>query len=123
MLNLHVSLFFTFYLYSTRYLLGAIFIHKFSKTGNPNQYACAPEFSAYYSTIKYQELVKQFTKSFVLPMPELKDGADNTDNWDQFYPWGRELMLYLQSMSSNVNQGVVHDADASIKFSLVASRM
>ena len=89
---------------------------KFSKTGNPNQYACAPEFSAYYSTIKYQKLVKQFTKSFVLPMPELKDGADNTDNWDKFYPWGRELMLYLQSKSSNSGQGVVHDADAATIF-------
>ena len=89
---------------------------KFSKTGNPNQYACAPEFSAYYSTIKYQKLVKQFTKSFVLPMPELKDGADNTDNWDKFYPWGRELMLYLQSKSSNSGQSVVHDADAATIF-------
>ena len=96
---------------------------KFSKTGKPNQYACAPEFSAYYSTIKYQELVKPFTKSFVLPMPELKDGADNTDNWDQFYPWGRELMLYLQSMSSNVNQGVVHDADAKTIFAGIQNKI
>ena len=96
---------------------------KFSKTRNPNQYACAPEFSAYYSTIKYQELVKPFTKSFVLPMPELKDGADNTDNWDQFYPWGRELMLYLQSMSSNVNQGVVHDANAKTIFAGIQNKI
>ena len=80
------------------------------------KYACAPEFSVYYSATKYQELVKQFEKSFALPMPELKNGADNTDNWDQFYPWGRELMLYLQSKSSNSGQGVVHDADAATIF-------
>ena len=80
------------------------------------KYACAPEFSVYYSATKYQELVKQFEKSFALPMPELKNGADNTDNWDQFYPWGRELMLYLQSKSSNSEQGVMHDADAATIF-------
>ena len=90
---------------------------KFSKTGTPNQYACAPEFSAYYSTIKYQELVKRFTKSFALPMPELEeDGTEKTTNWDVFYPWGKELMLYLQSNSSNSGQGVVHDADAATIF-------
>ena len=90
---------------------------KFSKTGTPNQYACAPEFSAYYSTIKYQELVKQFTKSFALPMPELEeDGSEKTTNWDVYYPWGKELMLYLQSNSSNSGQGVVHDADAATIF-------
>ena len=80
------------------------------------KYACAPEFSVYYSATKYQELVKQFEKSFALPMPELKDGADNTENWDRFYPWGRELMLYLQSKSSNSGQDVVHDADAATIF-------
>ena len=89
---------------------------KFSETKKPNQYACAPEFSVYYSATKYQELVKQFEKSFALPMPELKDGADNTENWDRFYPWGRELMLYLQSKSSNSGQDVVHDADAATIF-------
>ena len=90
---------------------------KFSKTGTPNQYACAPEFSAYYSTIKYQELVKRFTKSFALPMPELEeDGTEKTTNWDVFYPWGKELMLYLQSNSSNSGQSVVHDADAATIF-------
>lgn len=89
---------------------------KFSKTRNPNQYACAPEFSAYYSTIKYQELVKPFTKSFALPMPELKeDGTEKTTNWE-YYPWGKELMLYLQSKSSNSGQDVVHDADAATIF-------
>ena len=89
---------------------------KFSKTGTPNQYACAPEFSAYYSTIKYQELVKRFTKSFALPMPELKeDGTEKTTNWE-YYPWGKELMLYLQSKSSNSGQDVVHDADAATIF-------
>ena len=89
---------------------------KFSKTGTPNQYACAPEFSAYYSTIKYQELVKPFTKSFALPMPELKeDGTEKTTNWE-YYPWGKELMLYLQSKSSNSGQDVVHDADAATIF-------
>lgn len=90
---------------------------KFSETNKPNQYACAPEFSVYYSATKYQELVKQFTKSFALPMPELeKNGTEKTMNWDMFYPWGKELMLYLQSNSSNSGQGVVHDADAATIF-------
>ena len=91
---------------------------KFSKTGNPNQYACAPEFSVYYSATKYQKLVKPFTftKSFALPMPELKeDGTEKTTNWE-YYPWGKELMLYLQSKSSNSGQDVVHDADAATIF-------
>ena len=89
---------------------------KFSETNKPNQYACAPEFSVYYSATKYQELVKPFTKSFALPMPELKeDGTEKTTNWE-YYPWGRELMLYLQSKSSNSGQGVVHDADAATIF-------
>ena len=90
---------------------------KFSETRKPNQYACAPEFSVYYSATKYQELVKRFTKSFALPMPELeKDGTEKTMNWDMFYPWGKELMLYLQSNSSNSGQGVVHDVDAATIF-------
>ena len=89
---------------------------KFSETNKPNQYACAPEFSVYYSATKYQKLVKPFTKSFALPMPELKeDGTEKTTNWE-YYPWGRELMLYLQSKSSNSGQGVVHDADAATIF-------
>ena len=89
---------------------------KFSETNKPNQYACAPEFSVYYSATKYQELVKPFTKSFALPMPELKeDGTEKTTNWE-YYPWGRELMLYLQSNSSNSGQSVVHDADAATIF-------
>ena len=89
---------------------------KFSETNKPNQYACAPEFSVYYSATKYQKLVKPFTKSFALPMPELKeDGTEKTTNWE-YYPWGRELMLYLQSKSSNSRQGVVHDADAATIF-------
>lgn len=89
---------------------------KFSETNKPNQYACAPEFSVYYSATKYKKLVKPFTKSFALPMPELKeDGTEKTTNWE-YYPWGRELMLYLQSKSSNSGQGVVHDADAATIF-------
>ena len=89
---------------------------KFSETNKPNQYACAPEFSVYYSATKYQELVKPFTKSFALPMPELKeDGTEKTTNWE-YYPWGKELMLYLQSKSSNSGQDVVHDADAATIF-------
>lgn len=89
---------------------------KFSETNKPNQYACAPEFSVYYSATKYQKLVKPFTKSFALPMPELKeDGTEKTTNWE-YYPWGKELMLYLQSKSSNSGQDVVHDADAATIF-------
>ena len=49
-------------------------------------------------------------------MPELKeDGTEKTTNWE-YYPWGKELMLYLQSKSSNSGQDVVHDADAATIF-------
>ena len=97
---------------------------KFSETKKPNQYACAPEFSVYYSATKYQELVKPFTKSFALPMPELDNNNQNKmDNWDQFYPWGRELMLYLQSKSSNSEQGVVYAADAAEIFAGIQNKI
>ncbi len=86
-------------------------------------YACAPEFSVYYSTTKYENLVKPFTKSFALPMPEIEEnGNEKTKNWEN-YPWGEELMIYLQSMSSNVNQGVVHDADAKTIFAGIQNKI
>ena len=86
-------------------------------------YACAPEFSVYYSTTKYKNLVKPFTKSFALPMPEIEEnGNEKTKNWEN-YPWGEELMIYLQSMSSNVNQGVVHDADAKTIFAGIQNKI
>ncbi len=88
------------------------------------KYACAPEFSVYYSATKYQELVKQFEKSFALPMPELGNNNENKmDNWDTFYPWGRELMLYLQSNSSNSGQGVVYAADAKTIFAGIQNKI
>ena len=87
------------------------------------KYACAPEFSVYYSTTKYENLVKPFTKSFALPMPEIdENGNEKTKNWEN-YPWGEELMIYLQSMSSNVNQGVVHDADAKTIFAGIQNKI
>lgn len=86
-------------------------------------YACAPEFSVCYSTTKYENLVKPFTKSFALPMPEIEEnGNEKTKNWEN-YPWGEELMIYLQSMSSNVNQGVVHDADAKTIFAGIQNKI
>ncbi len=88
------------------------------------KYACAPEFSVYYSATKYQELVKQFEKSFALPMPELDNNNQNKmDNWDVHYPWGKELMLYLQSNSSNSGQGVVYAADAKTIFAGIQNKI
>ena len=88
-------------------------------------YACAPEFSVYYSATKYQEeLVKQFEKSFALPMPELDENKQNKmDNWESWYPWGKELMLYLQSNSSNSGQGVVYAADAEQIFAGIQNKI
>ena len=88
------------------------------------KYACAPEFSVYYSATKYQELVKQFEKSFALPMPELDNNNRNKmDNWESWYPWGKELMLYLQSNSSNSGQGVVYAADAEEIFAGIQNKI
>ena len=88
------------------------------------KYACAPEFSVYYSATKYQELVNQFEKSFALPMPELDNNNQNKmDNWDVHYPWGKELMLYLQSNSSNSGQGVVYAADAKTIFAGIQNKI
>lgn len=89
-----------------------------------SKYACAPEFSVYYSATKYQELVKQFEKSFALPMPELDNNNQNKmDNWESWYPWGKELMLYLQSNSSNSGQGVVYAADAEEIFAGIQNKI
>lgn len=89
-----------------------------------SKYACAPEFSVYYSATKYQELVKQFEKSFALPMPELDNNNQNKmDNWESWYPWGKELMLYLQSKSSNSEQGVVYAADAAEIFAGIQNKI
>lgn len=89
-----------------------------------SKYARAPEFSVYYSATKYQELVKQFEKSFALPMPELDNNNQNKmDNWESWYPWGKELMLYLQSNSSNSGQGVVYAADAEEIFAGIQNKI
>ena len=65
------------------------------------QYASGPDFAMYYAVTGYAELANMFTNTFAYAVPELDgSGNDNTANWDN-YPWGREIMEYCQSISSN----------------------
>lgn len=67
-----------------------------------DKYACGPEAAMYYSITGYEQLAKEFTKTFAYALPELnkKTGEDNVTNWTSF-PWGREVMEYCKSISFN----------------------
>ena len=84
------------------------------------KYACGPDFALYESATGYEELVAQFDYSYAYAVPEANtDGTDNNGNWDNF-PWGRELMEYFQSLSTNKNEPVdVSNADAEKIFSTI----
>ena len=72
------------------------------------EYACGPEFAMYYSATGYAELAANFDYTYAFAVPELTtEQQDNTKNWENF-PWGEELMLYLQSISTN------HDWDTDV---------
>ena len=88
------------------------------------KYACGPEFAMYESATGYEELVKLFDHSYAYAVPEAnEDGTDNMGNWDSF-PWGRELMEYCQSLSSNHGQPVdVSNADAEEIFASIADQI
>ena len=67
-----------------------------------DKYACGPEAAMYYSITGYEQLAKEFTKTFAYALPELnkETGEDNVTNWTRF-PWGREVMEYCKSISFN----------------------
>ena len=67
-----------------------------------DKYACGPEAAMYYSITGYEQLAKEFTKTFAYALPELnkKTEEDNVTNWTRF-PWGREVMEYCKSISFN----------------------
>ncbi len=67
-----------------------------------DKYACGPEAAMYYSITGYEQLAKEFTKTFAYALPELnkKTEEDNVTNWTSF-PWGREVMEYCKSISFN----------------------
>ena len=75
-------------------------------------YASAAEFSMYYSIQGYADLVKSFARVYTLPMPEVNTDGSETETWTKYYPWGREVMLYLQDYSTNAGAGIFHDADS-----------
>ena len=62
-----------------------------------DKYACGPEAAMYYSITGYEQLAKEFTKTFAYALPELnkKTEEDNVTNWTSF-PWGREVMEVYQ---------------------------
>ena len=86
-------------------------------------YACSPEFSAYESAVGYSELVKSFDKSFAYPVPECDASGKDTSTWEEFYPWGKELMLYCQSLSTNQDDGVISNDDAATIFDEIADEI
>ena len=67
-----------------------------------DKYACGPEAAMYYSITGYEQLAKEFTKTFAYALPELNKETreDNVTNWTRF-PWGREVMEYCKSISFN----------------------
>ncbi|MEE0256149.1 hypothetical protein, partial [Evtepia sp.] len=75
-------------------------------------YASAAEFSMYYSIQGYADLVKSFARVYTLPMPEVNTDGSETETWTKYYPWGREVMLYLQDYSTNAGAGIFHDANS-----------
>ena len=78
------------------------------------QYACGPDFAMYYAVTGYQKLASQFTNTYAFAVPELDgSGNDNTSNWSN-YPWGKEIMEYCQSISTNASwDSNVSNADAA----------
>ena len=78
------------------------------------KYACGPDFAMYYAITGYQELAAQFTNTFAFAVPELDDsGNDNMTTWAD-YPWGKEIMEYCQSISTNASwDSNVSNADAA----------
>lgn len=88
------------------------------------KYATNADFAMYESMEGYKQLVQQFDYSYAYAAPELtEDGADNLTNWDN-YPWGYELMTYLQSISSNCDQSIeVSNADPSAVFAAIKDQI
>ena len=88
------------------------------------KYACGIDFAVYESAVGYENLVTQFDYSYAYAVPELmEDGIDNAKNWEN-YPWGKELMAYCHSLSTNKNEGVdVSNADAEKIFSSIKDQI
>ncbi len=82
-----------------------------------SKYAIAPEISAYECVQGYEKLVGKFDESFTFAAPEaLSEGVDNLDSWRN-YPWGKELMEHLNSMSTNAGKSEISNADPESVFS------
>ena len=89
------------------------------------KYACGIDFAVYESAVGYENLVTQFDYSYAYAVPELMgdNTTDNTKNWEN-YPWGKELMAYCHSLSTNKNEGVdVSNADAEKIFSSIKDQI
>ena len=87
-------------------------------------YACGPDFAMYESVTGYEQLVELFDYSFAYAVPELDgSGNDKMSNWEN-YPWGKEIMLYMHSLSTDANEsGKVSNADAKKMFSSIKNRI
>ena len=83
------------------------------------QYATGMEIAMYESVLGYQNLMTMFDYTYAYAVPELSNGEDNTSNWSNF-PWGKELMVHLQSLSTNKDEPVdVSNADAQKIFASI----
>ena len=91
------------------------------------EYACGPDFAMYYALKGYEELASQFTNTFAFAVPELDEsGNDDLDNWDgeSGFPWGREIMLHCQSISTNADwDSDVSNEDAAEIFAKIKNQI
>lgn len=95
--------------YAEPYLTTAIYNAEDTKNVM-EQFACGPEIAMYQSAVGYASLAGSFDHSYAYAVPE----TDNSDSWS-LYPWGKELMEYCKSISTNANDDVVvsnEDAEA-----------
>lgn len=86
-----------------------------------DKFATGVDFAIYESVEGYKELCEQVDHSFAYAVPELDNatGQDKTANWEaDNYPWGRELMEHLASLSDNgLNDSYYTNAQANELFS------
>lgn len=98
-------------------LLKAYVYDKDETASIASKYATGPEFAVYEAATGFADLVAQFDHSYTYAVPEAgNNGADLLSNWN-IYPWGKELMEYCNSLSSNKGQSAVSNADAEKIFS------
>lgn len=87
--------------YAEPFLTTAIYNPEDTKS-QMDKYACGPEIAVYQSATGYASLESQFDYSYAYAVPE----DDSSSVWVN-YPWGKELMEYCKSISTNADDDIV----------------